>query len=193
MEKLDYFVSVIVGNFKIIRKTDLITGKIKSCGCMYRISNKGRNVRHNMRNTRIYNIYQSMKNRCYTKSNKEYRNYGGRGITVCNEWLEDFIIFYNWAMANGYKSNLTIDRIDVNGNYEPSNCRWSTYKEQNNNRRDNRLITYKGKEYTVAELSDYIKIPYATLLYRINNNWNENDLNLKVNLNNKNIRKERIK
>lgn len=96
-------------------------------------------------------------------------------------------------MANGYKSNLTIDRIDVNGNYEPSNCRWSTYKEQNNNRRDNRLITYKGKEYTVAELSDYIKIPYATLLYRINNNWNENDLNLKVNLNNKNIRKERIK
>lgn len=179
-----------VGKEKIARSSDLKMGRINSCGCLYKISNKGRNVSHQMTHTRIYNIYQGMKNRCYTKSNIEYKNYGGRKISVCKEWLEDFTNFYNWAMKNGYKDNLTIDRINVNKNYEPTNCRWVTMKVQQNNRRDNRKVLYKGKKYTIAELSDYIKIPYATLLWRINHNWSEKQLDLKTNLNNKIIRRE---
>lgn len=98
--------------------------------------------------------------------------------------------FYNWAMNNGYQANLTIDRIDVNGDYEPQNCRWVSYKIQENNRTNNRIIKYNDKTYTVAELADFLQIPYATLLWRINNGWNEKELGLKPNLANKNRRKK---
>jgi hypothetical protein len=93
-----------------------------------------------------------MKLRCHTTTNKDYERYGGRGITVCEEW-KNFSTFYEWAMANGYQDNLTIDRIDNDGNYEPSNCRWTTQKEQQNNRRNNHLITHNGETHTIAEWS----------------------------------------
>lgn len=98
-----------------------------------------------------------MKQRCCGYNAKSYKHYGGRGITVCEEWRNSFEAFYEWAMANGYSDSLTLDRIDVNGNYEPSNCRWATMKEQNNNKRNNRNITYKGETHTLAQWIEILK------------------------------------
>jgi hypothetical protein len=107
---------------------------------------------------------------------------------MCQEWA-NFNSFYDWAMANGYAENLTIDRIDVNGNYEPSNCRWVDMKTQQNNRNNNRKVDYCGIKLTVSELSTILSIPYSTLLNRINSGWGESELGMKPNLNNKNIRR----
>lgn len=109
--------------------------------------------------------------RCLIKSCSAYYEYGGRGIKICNEWLNDFMNFYNWAINNGYKEDLTIDRINNNGNYEPQNCRWATPKEQANNRRKeitSRYLTYKDKTQTVKEWCNEYDINYSTLSCRIN-------------------------
>lgn len=98
-----------------------------------------------MEKTRLYNIWSGIKSRCFYKKYNRYKYYGGRGITMCEAWRNDFKAFYDWAMANGYKEDLTIDRIDVNGNYEPSNCRWATLKEQANNRQHTLLIKYENE------------------------------------------------
>ena len=95
----------------------------------------GRHKKHGMSNTRIYQIWADMKDRCFNENNKFYKRYGGRGITVCDEWSHDFQTFYDWAISNGYSDNLTIDRKDNDGNYEPSNCRWSTQHEQSMNKK----------------------------------------------------------
>lgn len=124
--------------------------------------------KHGLNETRIYKTWVRMKVRCYNQNHDRYKNYGGRGITVCDEWKNDFKKFYEWAMKNGYSDDLTIDRIDVNGNYEPSNCRWITNKEQCNNRRNNHFITYNGKTQTVSEWAEEIGLDYNTLLVRIN-------------------------
>jgi hypothetical protein len=92
-----------------------------------------------------------MRERCYYPKENRYAQYGGRGITVCDEWKNDFQAFYDWAMANGYNDDLSIDRIDVNGNYEPSNCRWATLEEQANNKRTSHLITIGGETFTLSE------------------------------------------
>lgn len=109
------------GNEKYILRHDLISGSTKSCGCIK--SSIG-----NLSNTRIYQIWANIKYRCFNSNCSAYKDYGGKGITICDEWL-DFMNFYNWAINNGYSDNLTIDRIDVNGNYEPDNCRWVTKSE----------------------------------------------------------------
>ena len=97
-----------------------------------------------------------MKNRCYNPNEDSYKNYGARGITICDEWLGEngFINFYNWAITHGYRDDLTINRINNDGNYEPSNCDWANEKEQANNRRTNRVIEYMGKSHTCSELYD---------------------------------------
>lgn len=109
--------------------------------------------------------------RCNNLNQSEYKNYGGRGITVCDEWLHDFQAFYDWAMANGYDDSLTIDRIDNDGNYSPSNCRWATRKEQANNKSNNVLLAYCGITKTVAEWSEIQKIPARVINWRIKHKW----------------------
>lgn len=165
------------GNYKIIAGTFLRTHKTNSCGCLFKevhSKSKFKNKKQKEFN-RIYSILNGMKNRCYNIKSKDYNNYGNRGIKICNEWLDKengVDNFYNWAINNGYKNNLTIDRIDVNGNYEPNNCRWITCKKQCNNQRTNRIIEYKGKRKTLSEWSEELNIKYSTLNNRVNtNHW----------------------
>ena len=165
------------GNITIVEAYKLKIGHTKACGCLGEYNRKylyKHSIKHQMMNTRLYRIWQNMKRRCYTPSIDSYKYYGARGIKVCEEWLDKqngFINFYNWAMANGYKDNLTIDRIDVNGNYGPNNCRWATVKEQANNKRNNLFIQYKGEKHTIAEWSKILKIKRETIRYRIKHNF----------------------
>ena len=170
---------------KSVTTNDLMSGKIKSCGCLYFESNKGRNKKHGLCHSRIYNIWFSLKQRCNYKCHRQYFNYGGRGIKVCDEWEHNFQAFYDWAMANGYKDDLTIDRIDNNKGYSPDNCRWVDMKTQQKNRTNNRIVIYYGVEYTVAKLAEKLNIPYQTLLHRINNGWGQEFLGIRPSLSNK--------
>lgn len=128
---------------------------------------------------RLNRIYASMKQRCCYPKCPHYKYYGARGITVCKEWLDEEIVkhpntkgwlaFKKWALESGYKDDLTIDRIDVNKGYSPDNCRWISQKGQQNNRRNNRLVTYKGKTQTLSEWCDELHLNYKTVSTRINN------------------------
>lgn len=154
------------GNEKTASTNMLNGGHVKSCGCLVK---EGCHHTHGMCKTRINSIYRKMKGRCFNPGNKRYSDYGGRGITVCSEWLgkSGFNLFYAWAIANGYSEELSIDRIDVNGNYEPSNCRWATDLQQANNARSNHLINYKGETKTLSEWCRALNINYMTIYHRL--------------------------
>jgi hypothetical protein len=122
---------------------------------------------HGLSHTRLDNIYKAMISRCYKPNNRRYKNYGGRGIKVCDEWKNDKTSFFKWALANGYSDTLTIDRINNNGNYEPANCRWATTKEQQNNRSNNHLITHNGETKTIAQWAEFYGKNYKTLYSKI--------------------------
>jgi hypothetical protein len=119
------------------------------------------------RGMRLYRIWCNMKTRCYNKNIPNFMDYGGRGITVCDEWRNDFTSFLKWSVENGYKEDLLIDRIDNNGNYEPSNCRWSTRQQQNLNRRNNRLVTIGGQTRSFSQWADTYEISRSTALCRV--------------------------
>lgn len=125
---------------------------------------------HGMCNTRPYRIWNSMKQRCSNPNAISYKYYGAKGTSVCSEW-EEFLCFYSWAMSHGYADNLTIDRIDTNGNYEPSNCRWVTNKEQQNNTSYTRLLTFDGETLSIMQWAEKTGIHPNMLYKRIRRGW----------------------
>ena len=129
-----------------------------------------------MYNKRISRVYWNMKTRCYNKSSNKYHAYGARGIKVCDEWKNSFKKFKEWALSNGYGDNLTIDRINNDGNYEPSNCRWVTNKQNTNNTRKNRVITYNGETHTMSEWCEILGVKLGTLSARIYRGWSLEDV-----------------
>ena len=156
------------GNECIVTGSHLKSGHSQSCGCLQKERTSKSRKRHGLCDSRQYSIWTNMKSRCSNQEDHAYKYYGGRGITVCDEWKSDFQAFYYWAMANGYQDNLTLDRIDVNGNYEPSNCRWVSMKEQSLNKRSNHLITYNGETLTITQWADRLGIDKMVLFARIN-------------------------
>ena len=130
---------------------------------------------HGMSQTRLYKAWINMRSRCTGRYYKGYKNYGGRGIKVCKEWMDNFVNFKQWALNNGYQDNLTIDRIDVNKDYEPTNCRWIPKSEQENNKRRNVRLTYNGITHNLMEWSKILGVNYTTLKSRIQRGWNVED------------------
>lgn len=155
------------GNTTLVRTSNLTGGKVKSCGCL---QHKG-NPTHNQSRTRVYRIYAKMLRRCFVESDPAYSRYGGRGITMCDEWKNSFVAFSDWAYTNGYSDNLTIDRIDNNGDYCPENCRWTDYLTQSNNKRNNRVFEHNGETKTLSEWCKTLNLPYKRIYFRIANGW----------------------
>ena len=153
------------GNFTEVLGDNLRNGNVKSCGCLISDNNRKR-ATHRKSNSRLYNIWRNMKARCNCKTNLRYKDYGARGISIYNEW-KTFENFCKWAILNGYKDNLTIDRIDVNGNYEPSNCRWVSLSKQAYNKRDSLIITINGEQKCLAEICKEYNVKYTTIYRRI--------------------------
>ena len=121
-----------------------------------------------MKNKRIRSVYTNMKTRCYNPNSNRYYCYGGRGIKVCEDWKNNFANFKEWALNNGYAENLTLDRINNNGDYEPNNCRWVTYKQQRLNSTTNRIVEFYGNKKTITEWCEYFNIPYYVINNRVN-------------------------
>lgn len=162
----------------------LLLGKTNHCGCVHiqRLKNNAikrweghiktpkkelKTKKDPISKTRIYSIWSGMKERCLRPSHMHFSRYGGRGITICSEWLNSFHTFKKWAESNGYHEKLTLDRIDNNSGYSPENCRWATYKQQANNSRRNRILTIDGISKTATEWSEYSRVKYTTILARI--------------------------
>lgn len=156
------------GKETYVLKSNLIKGNTQSCGCLHKEIAKANFSTHNLSKTRLYRIYLKMKERCYNPKNKAYKNYGGRGISICKEWLNDFEKFYNWANTNGYTPALSIERKNVNGNYEPQNCTWIRKSDQSKNRRNCVFIEFNGKRMTLADWAKETGYNAQTLRNRFN-------------------------
>lgn len=162
------------GNTTKVRSSHLRNGRTKSCGCLKRERTIERNFKHgacqNGETTRLYITWRNMRRRCQDPEEKNYENYGGRGISVCEKW-QDFRNFQKWAKNNGYKEDLEIDRIDNDGDYCPENCRWVTHQKQSNNKRTNRLIEFNGRVKTLAQWARELDIKYISLYMRLKRGW----------------------
>lgn len=151
------------GTERFVNLHDLKTGRSTNCGCVRRQTCKELQTKHGFSNTRIERIYYGIKSRCHNPNQKSYKRYGARGIKMCDEWFNSAKSFYAWAMDNGYRDDLSIERIDVNGNYEPSNCKWATRNEQARNKSNNIMITINNKTRCLKDWSKEINVPYSTL------------------------------
>lgn len=159
------------GNKKIVNRSNLVLGKILSCGCLRREQASQLNRTHGQSDTRLYSIYCNMISRTENPNASAYDCYGGRGIKICAEWRNNFGAFRDWSLSNGYNNNLSIDRIDNDLGYVPSNCRWVPTNEQFNNRRSSCLITYQGTTRTKKQWSRALGINYHTLCNRLAAGW----------------------
>lgn len=147
-ERITWLCRCDCGTETVITGHELKCGGTKSCGCLKVDTGKTINLIHGMSYTRLHRTWDGMKARCFNSNHHKYKDYGGRGITVCDEWRNSFEAFRDWAISNGYSETLTIDRIDVDGNYCPENCRWATAEVQMNNMRTNKLLTFNGETHT---------------------------------------------
>lgn len=154
------------GNETIVRQCNLNSGKTRSCGCLCIDKTREANTTHGKSHTRIFNTWSKMKERCYNSKRPAYKNYGGKGVVMCDEWRNSFQNFYDWAMRNGYQDDLTIDRINSNGNYEPLNCRWITLSENVRLRNADSFIVINGLSLTIHDWAIRINIDPATLMSR---------------------------
>ena len=157
------------GNETMVFSTSLVRGLSRSCGCLNREVTSDRFSTHRLSKSRLHETWSGMKKRCYNSNSKSFAAYGGRGIEVCSEWRDDFQSFYNWAMSNGYADNLSIDRIDVNGNYCPENCRWVDKLTQANNCRTNHYLTFNSKTQSIAEWSRELGVSDSLIRQRLLN------------------------
>ena len=170
-QKTMYYCLCHCGNLFKTSQSNLHGEHTLSCGCVLHYIRGKSSITHGKSDTKLYNVYKAMNRRCYYIKDISYKNYGGRGVAVCDEWRNDFQAFYDWSMNNGYDEGLQIDRIDVNGNYEPSNCRWVTAKENSNNRRSNINITYKGMTKTATEWAEYLGVNPKAFSSRVRRKW----------------------
>lgn len=160
------------GNKKIISATRVKNGVTKSCGCLQKKTASKLLKVHGLTNTRLHGIWTAMINRCENPKNNRFYSYGAKGIKVCEKWRNDFQSFYEWAMSNGYSDDLSIDRIDNSKDYCPSNCKWSTTKEQANNKTTSRLIEYLGETKNAKQWADFFGVDYKYFHENLKkNNW----------------------
>lgn len=163
------------GNLVKVRANGLVRMGRDSCGCETRKKISQARFLHGETNSALYSVWRGMKKRCLVQTSIGYKNYGGRGIRICDEWKDDYLAFRNWALNNGYKQGLTIDRINNNGNYEPSNCRFTDYKKQANNRRSNRLLSVNGETKTIQEWADIMGVQRSLIANRKRMGWSDYD------------------
>jgi len=162
------------GNIKLIRASSVKHGYTKSCGCLQREIAKRVNTIHGFSRTKLYQTWKNICRRCYNKDDKDYKYYGSRGIIVCDEWKNNFKVFYYWSIKNGWKEGLEIDRKDNDGNYEPNNCRWILHKYNNRNKRNNRIIFAFNEQKCLIEWAEDKRcvVDYKCLHLRIKRGWN---------------------
>ncbi len=167
------------GNTTYVSTSNLSCNRIRSCGCLKLEKLLERSTTHNQRHTILYSVWRGLRQRCNNPKHNSYHNYGGRGIKVCDEWDKSFQSFYDWAYANGYstenqkdeKLKLTLDRIDNNGNYEPSNCRWVDRKTQTRNMRTTKFITFNGERKSISEWCEIYGINKPSFIIRLKYGW----------------------
>lgn len=164
------------GNLIVVRLQHLRQGMTKSCGCLQREMRKTRGERskigertrtHGLSSHPLHNVWNGMKSRCYNHNHKYFHRYGGRGISICNEWKDNFLDFYNWCVNHGYKDGMTVDRIDNDGDYKPSNCRLVDYVKQANNKSNTIYVIHNGKSYTISDICKITGLKRRTVYERV--------------------------
>lgn len=166
------------GNEFIVRGGVLKNGHTQSCGCLQREQTSKSRTTHGLsrnpltgKRDKLYRVFAGMKERCYNPHHDMFRYYGGSGVSICEAWLNDYSAFHQWAITNGYKEGLTIERVNTFGNYEPSNCKWIPMSEQSKNRRNNRILTFNGQTKKVIEWAEITSLPGTLIIQRIKRGW----------------------